>query len=425
MLKNIINTISLYWRTEEIRQKIFFSLLILVVFRVLASIPVVGIPADAISELFSGSNFGDLLSTISGGVLETASVAAIGLTPYINASITMQLLTPVIPKLTELKKEGTNGRRVISMYTRLLTVPLAILQSFIIYSTLRGFNLMPVLQPLELVAMSATLTAGAIAIMWLGELVSEDGIGNGSSYIIFLGILAGIPGSLTTNMQYMDVAQKVVFVLLNLALVGVVVLITEAERRVKVQYSRRVRSGGATGGTENYIPLKLTQSGVMPVIFAISLMSFPELMGRFLLSRNINETVNVYSTNVIDFLANPYAQNIGIFILIILFSFFYVTVVFNTDEISENLQKNGGFIQGIRPGKSTSKYLRNISFRLTAVGAGILAILSILPNILLATGIVSQALVTGTGLLIVVGVALDVRRKIKSMAVVKDYGRYI
>lgn len=422
MFNNILNKILLYLRTEEIRRKIFFSILILVVFRVLASIPVVGIPANAISELFAGSNFGDLLSTISGGVLETASIAAIGLTPYINASITMQLLTPVIPKLEELKKEGTNGRRTISMYTRLLTIPLAILQSFIIYSTLRGFNLMPILEPLELIAMSATLTAGSIVIMWLGELVSESGVGGGSSYIIFLGILSAIPGGLSTNLQTMDPTQKTVFILLNIILIAVVVLITEAERRVKVQYSRRVRTGGAM---DSYIPLKLTQSGVMPVIFAISLMSFPELIARFLLSRNSSDAMNLYATNTINFLSDPYAQNIGIFVFIILFSFFYVTVVFNTDEISENLQKNGGFIQGIRPGKSTSKYLRAISFRLTAVGATILAILSILPNALLATGVISQALITGTGLLIVVNVALDVRRKIKSMAVVKDYGRYI
>lgn len=423
MFKNIFNNIRLYLRTEEIRNRIFFSILILVVFRVLASVPVVGIPANAISQLFSGSNFGDLLSTISGGVLETASIAAIGLTPYINASITLQLLTPVIPKLAELKKEGSNGRRIISIYTRLLTVPLAILQSFIIYSTLRGFGLMDVLQPLELVAMSATLTAGSIVIMWLGELVSESGlVSGGSSYLIFLGILAGIPGSLTSNFQFMDPTQKVVFILLNIILIAVVVLITEAERRVKVQYSRRVREGGAM---DSYIPLKLTQSGVMPVIFAISLMSFPDLIARFLISRDINDTVNLWSNNTIQFLADPYVQNIGTFIFIILFSFFYVTVVFNTDEIAENLQKNGGFIQGIRPGKSTSKYLRNLSFKLTAVGAGILAIMSILPNILLAIGVVNQSLITGTGLLIIVGVVLDIRRKIKSMAVVKDYGRYI
>lgn len=422
MLNNLFNTIRLYLRTEEIRKKLFFSLIVLIVFRALAAVPVVGIPADAISKLFAGSNFGDLLSTISGGVLETASIAAIGLTPYINASITLQLLTPVIPKLAELKKEGSQGRRVISMYTRLLTVPLAILQSFVIYSTLRGFGLMGTLSPLELVAMSATLTAGSIVIMWLGELISESGVGNGSSYLIFLGILAGIPGGIFGNLQYMDPLQKTIFILLNIFLIAVVVAITDAERRIKVQYSRRVRTGGSM---ESFIPLKLTQSGVMPVIFAISLLSFPELIGRFLLSRNINDNVNNASQWLITNLNNPYVQNIGIFVLVIAFSFFYITVVFNTDEVSENLQKNGGFIPGIRPGKTTSRYLRNMSFKLTAVGATILAILSVLPNILLAMGVIQSALITGTGLLIVVGVALDMRRQIKSMAVVRDYGRYI
>lgn len=422
MLGNILNRISSYLKTEEIRKKIFFSLIILAVFRLFAAIPVVGIPADALSQLFAGSNFGDLLSTLSGGVLETASIVAIGLSPYINASITLQLLTPVIPKLDQLKKEGSQGRRVISMYTRLLTVPLAILQSFVIYSTLRGFGLMPTLEPLQLVAMSATLTAGAILTMWLGELISEDGLGNGSSYIIFLGILAGIPGGFSSNLQLMDPLQKTVFVLMNILMITVVVLITDAERRVKVQYSRRVRSGGAM---ESFIPLKLTQSGVMPVIFAISLLSFPQLIGNFLISRNINGTVTTYAQNIVNALSNQYVQNIGTFLLIIAFSFFYVTVVFNTTEIAENLQKNGGFIPGIRPGKTTAKYLRAISFRLTAVGASILAILSIAPNVLQASGFLQSTLISGTGLLIVVGVALDIKRQVESMVVVRDYDRYI
>jgi len=422
MLTKILTRISSYLKTEEIRKRIFFSVLILLVFRIFAAIPVVGIPADALSKLFAGSNFGDLLSTLSGGVLETASIVAIGLSPYINASVTLQLLTPVIPKLEQLRKEGTQGRRIISLYTRILTVPLAILQSFVIYSTLRGFGLMPSLETTELIAMSATLTAGAIITMWLGELISEDGLGNGSSYIIFLGILAGLPGGIVGNLQTMDFLQKAVFVSLNVFLVAVVILITEAERRVKVQYSRRVREGGSM---ESYIPLKLTQSGVMPVIFAISLLSFPQLITQFLISRNINENITNISQNISNYLSDWYVQNIGTFVLIILFSFFYVTVVFNTDEISENLQKQGGFIPGIRPGKTTSKYLRGISFRLTAVGSAILAILSILPNILQSFGFIQTTFITGTGLLIVVGVVLDIKRQVESMVVARDYDRYI
>ncbi len=422
MLQNIIKKVRLYLATPEIRQKIFFSLMILVVFRILASIPVVGIPADALSKLFAGSNFGDLLSTISGGVLESASVVAIGLSPFINASVTLQLLTPVIPKLEQLRKEGTQGRRTISMYTRILSVPLAILQSFVIYSTLRGFGLMGTLTPLELTAMSATLTAGAVIAMWLGELISESGIGGGTSFIIFIGVLSGLPGSFSNNMQFMDTYQKAIFILINIIFITAVVLISEAERRVKVQYSRRVRSGGSL---ESFIPLKLTQSGVMPVIFAISLLSFPQLIGQFLISRNLNDQVTTLATNLVTALANPYVQNIGTFVLIILFSFFYVTVVFNTDEISENLQKQGGFIPGIRPGKSTSKYLRAASFRLTAVGATVLAVLSVVPGVLQSTGFLQNSIVTGTGLLIAVGVVLDIRRQLQSMVVVREYDRYI
>jgi preprotein translocase subunit SecY len=422
MLKETLANITNLFRSQEVKKKVFFSLVILVVFRILASIPVVGIPADAIARLFAGSNFGELLSTISGGVLETASIIAIGLNPYINASVTIQLLTPVIPKLKELKKEGSQGRRSISMYTRWLTVPLAVMQSFVIYSTLRGFGLVTQLGNLELTAMIATLTAGALIMMWMGELVSEDGIGNGSSYLIFLGILSSVPGNVINNFRVMDPTQKTLFILLNILLIALVVLITEAERRITVQYSRRVREGGAL---DSHIPLKLTQSGVMPVIFALSLLSFPQLIAQFLLSRNMNESVNWWSTKVIEYLANGYVQNIGTFILVIVFSLFYITVVFDTDEIAEDLQKQGAFIQGIRPGKSTSKYLRSTSFKLTAVGAVILALLSILPNILLSVGFLQSIMISGTGYLILVGTVLDIRRQVKSLSVVRDYKKYL
>ncbi len=422
MLKEFFANITNLFRSEEVRKKIFFSLVILIVFRVLASIPVVGIPADAIARLFAGSNFGDLLSTISGGVLETASIIAIGLNPYINASVTIQLLTPVIPKLKELKKDGSQGRRTISMYTRWLTIPLAIMQSFVIYSTLRGFGLVTELNDLTLAAMIATLTAGSIIMMWMGELISESGVGSGSSYLIFLGILSSIPGNVINNFRVMDPTQQVSFVLLNIALVASVVLISEAERRIKVSYSRRVREGGAM---DSHIPLKLTQSGVMPVIFAISLLSFPQLLAQFMLSRNISESINWWSNWTISTLANPYVQNIGTFVLVIAFSLFYVTVVFDTDEIAQDLQKQGAFIPGIRPGKSTSAYLRSTSLKLTAIGAVILAFLSVLPTILLEVGFLQSIMITGTGFLILVGTALDIRRQLKSLAVVRDYKRYL
>lgn len=408
--------------TQEIRKKIIFSLIILLVYRFLAAIPVAGIPADAITKLFEGSNFGDLLSTVSGGVLETASIAAIGLSPYINASITLQLLGTVIPKLEELRKEGPDGRKKISMYTRILTVPLAIMQSFVIYSTLRGFGLIDQLGALELITMIATLTAGSIVVMWFAELISESGIGGGSSYLIFLGIIAGIPGTLSSNFRLMDTLQRVILVVVTLSLIASVVYISEAQRKIKVQYSRRVRTGGAM---DSYIPVKLTQFGVMPVIFAVSLLSFPQLIGKFILSKNVSDTILNITTKVMNFLDNPLYSNILTFVLIVGFSFFYLTVVFKTDELAENLQKQGGFIPGIRPGKNTSSYLKNVAFRLAAVGATFLAFISILPNILIELNLMTVTIITGTGLLIMVGVVLDIRRQVSSMIVVRDYSKYL
>ena len=410
------------FKTKEIRRKVLFSVIILVVFRLLAAVPVVGIPSDALKQLFAGTGFGEILSTVSGGVLETASVVAIGLTPYINASIIFQLLGSVIPALEELRKQGPEGRRKISMYTRFATVPLAILQSFVIYSTLKGFGLVGDLSTLELITMSATLTGGSMIMMWLSELVSEKGLGGGSSYLIFLGIIAGIPGSIRTNIAIMDTYQKVFFFGTALVLILVVILVTQAERRINIQYSRRVRAGG---GLDNYIPLKLTQSGVMPVIFAMSLLSFPQLAAKFLVSRNYSESITYWSQKVLEWLSNPWISNGVTFLFIIAFSFFYLTVVFNTEELSENLQKQGAFIQGIRPGKSTAQYLQKTALRLTAVGAVFLALISILPNIFIATGLMTSSIISGTGLLIAVGVVLDMKREVESMMVVRSYEKYL
>ncbi len=421
-MTKIVEKIKSTFKTKEIRKKILFSLLILLIYRLLAAVPVSGIPAEAIVKLFEGTGFGEILSTVSGGVLETASIVAIGLTPYINASIIFQLLGTVIPKLEELRKEGPEGRRKISMYTRFATVPLAILQSFVIYSTLLGFGLITQLGPLELAAMSATLTGGSIIMMWFGELISEDGLGGGTSYLIMLGILSGIPGTLTSNFVTMDELQKLVFILFSLVLIISVVIITQAERRVKIQYSRRVRTGGAM---ESYIPIKLTQSGVMPVIFAMAFLSFPQLIGKFLVSRNFDPTVTEISQKVIDALSNPYVYNTITFVLVVLFSFVYLTVVFKTDELAENLQKQGAFIQGIRPGDHTSDYLRAVSFRLTAVGAIFLGLLSILPDIFVNTGIITAVVFSGTGLLIMIGVVLEIKRQVESMMTVRSYDRYL
>ena len=417
-MKKFWNTLATIFKTEDVRKKIVFSVFIMVFFRLLVSIPVVGIPVDAIVKLFSGNEFGDLLSTVSGGVLETASLVAIGLGPYINASIILQLLASVIPKLEELRQEGTEGRRKISMYTRLLTVPLAILQSFVIFSTLKGFGLVGDLSTLQIVVMSASLTAGSMIMMWLGELVSESGVGGGSSYLIALGIIAGIPGTVSTNFRIMDNLQKGIFIGMTLILIVATVLITQAERRISVQHSRRVRAGASS---QNYIPIKLTQSGVMPVIFATTVLSFPQLIAQFLISRNYSDQVSSISTKAIEILSNEYVSNIGLFVLIVLISFLYLSVVFNTEELAENLQKQGAFIPGIRPGLATEEYLKRTALRLTAVGSIFLALISILPRILITLGFMSTTVISGTGLLIVIGVIVSIKSDVESMMVVRSY----
>ncbi len=421
-MANLKEKILSIFRTREIRNKILFSLLILVVYRILSAIPVSGIPAEALIQLFEGTQLGDVLSTVSGGVLESASLVAIGLTPYINASIIFQLLGTVIPKLDELRKEGPEGRRKISMYTRIATVPLAILQSFVIYSTLRGFGLIDTLSTLELVGMSAALTGGSMVMMWFSELISEQGIGGGSSYLIMLGILSGIPGTVRTNFVTMDTFQKIVFFVMALVLIIATIIITQAERRVSIQYSRRVRAGGAM---DSYIPIKLTQSGVMPVIFAMSLLSFPQLIAKFLVSKNYSEGVTYWSNKVIDWLGNTYIYESLVFVFIIAFALFYLTVVFNTDDLSENLQKQGAFIQGVRPGNNTSDYLRKTALRLNAVGAIFLALVSVLPSFMIHFGLMTASVITGTGLLIVIGVMLDMKRQVESMMVVRRYDKYL
>ncbi len=421
-MNKLIERIKHILKTKEIRSKVLFSLLILLIFRLLSSVPVAGISAEAIKSLFEGTSMGDVLSAVSGGVLETASIVAIGLTPYINASIIFQLLGTVIPALDETRKEGPEGRRKISMYTRLLTVPLAILQSFVIYSTLLGFGLITKLGPLELATMVSTFTAGSVIMMWFGELISESGLGGGTSYLIMLGILAGIPGSIRSNFLTMDNLQKTLFIVISLIMVTSVVIITTAERRVKVQYSRRVRTGGAL---ESYIPIKLTQSGVMPVIFAMAFLSFPQLVGKFLVSKNYNEGLTNVAQKVMDLINNPYIKDSLTFLLVIAFSFVYLSVVFKTDELAENLQKQGAFIQGIRPGENTSEYLRKIILRLAVVGAIFLAILSILPDLFVRVGLVNGTVFSGTGLLIVIGVILDVKRQIESMVTTRSYDKYL
>jgi len=422
-LEGIREKVFQIFRNKDIRNKIKFSLLVLIFFRIMAAVPVPGVPLDALKQFFGDSGFGEVMSLVSGGVLENATMVAIGLGPYINASVIFQLLGSVIPKIEELQKEGAQGRRVINMYTRFLTVPLAIMQSFVIYSVLQQYGIMSELSALDLVNMIATLSAGAVVMMWMGELVSEMGVGGGSSLLIFAGILSGIPGSLKTNLLSMGGAEVAVLVGSVVALLLAVVFVTQAERRGPIQFARRVRSVGAAA--ESHIPLKLNQSGVMPVIFAMSLLSFPQLIAQFLVGDNIPEVIRNASGWLMTHLENPYTYNGLLFVFIFGFSIFYTFVVFNPANVSENLQKQAAFIPGVRPGQQTTKYLSRSAMRLAVVGAIFLAVIAILPSIAQEMGLISSSIISGTGILIVVGTVLDMKRQVESMVVTRSYESYL
>ncbi len=411
-------------QNKEIRKRIGFTLAMLLVFRILAAITTPGIPRDALQQLFGEGGFGDLMTAVSGAAFENASIVAIGLGPYINASVILQLLGSVIPKLEQLQEEGERGRKVINQYTRILTVPLAILQSFVIYSILRGQGIVTALSTLELIAMIATLTAGSMILVWLGELIQENGIGNGSSVIIFAGIMASLPGNIAQNFGVVNPNQLILVGIGAVLVIAGIIFMTEAERRIKVQYAKRVRGSKTYGGGESHIPLRINTAGVMPVIFAVSLISFPQIIARFFLTSS-NEKVAEISAQIVYFLRGT---NVWYYVfytaLIIVFTLFYTFIVFKPEDVADNLKKGGGFIPGVRPGKETSQYLSKVLLRLTVVGAIFLAFVALLPTVVERFTDIASLAIGGTSLLIVISVILDVLRQMESLSAARSYEKY-
>jgi preprotein translocase subunit SecY len=424
----MLKTISGIFKDKEVRTKLLYTILALIVFRVLAAIPTPGLDKEALSQLFENSSFGQILSMVTGNVLEQASIIAIGLGPYINASVIIQLLATVVPSLEALQEQGTAGQMKLSQYTRFLTVPLAVIQSFVIYTILRqgvGSLSIQQLTPMELVVMIATLTAGALILMWIGEVITETSLTNGVSLIIGAGVLSALPGAINQDLKVLDVTEQLFLLAGFLVVMMIIILVNEAQRKVEVQYASRVRGTKSVGGMSSHLPLKLNQSGVMPVIFAISFLSFPALVAQIftgsqfpLVVRNLATWLTTFSTG------SPFLYNMVLFSLILGFSFFYMFVVFNPEKISENLKKQGGFVPGIRPGVQTEEYLRKIMWRTGFIGGIFLASIAVLPT--LATSFIDVATigVTGTGLLILVSVVLDIKRKTESLLVTKSYSDY-
>ncbi len=427
-MNKILTTLRNSIRTPEVRRKLLFTAGIFLIFRIFTHIPVAGVDLEQLKNLFSQNQFLGLLNLFSGGTLANFSIMALGLNPYINASIILQVLQMVFPKLEELSKEGEQGRKKINQYTRFLTVPLSILQSIGIYALLRSQGFITNLGPLELITFITTLVAGTMFLVWLGELITERGAGNGISVLIFAGIVGGLPSVIGQTISTTDTESLIkllIFLVLGLAVVTSIIMVNEATRQITVHYAKRMRGNKMYGGESTHLPLRLNQAGVIPIIFAVSLVLLPSLAANYLMSSGNVKLAEVGQFLTTWFNPNGLVYNITYFLLVVGFTFFYTAVVFNPKKISEEIQKHGGFIPGIRPGGQTASYLTYILTRLTLVGAIFLGFIAVLPSIVRAMTGVEALLLGGTSILIVVSVVLETYKALEANIVMRNYERFL
>jgi len=412
------------WKARDLRNKILFVLSMLVIFRFAAHIPVPGVNAEALKELFASNQVLGLLNIFSGGSMENFSIVMMGVGPYITASIIFQLLAMIVPKLEEMQKEE-QGRQKINMWTRWLTEPLGALQAFGMITLLKRSSAGIVSDDtlFNLVCMIITITAGTIFLMWIGELITEKKVGNGISLIIFAGIVASLPQSIYEVLISYDPSK--LFMIIGFLIIAVitvigVVIITEAQRNIPVQYAKQIRGNRMFGGTSTHLPLRVNMAGVIPIIFAISVILFPSMIAQFFIHARTAFIANAAEWTI-EVFNNQLVYGIFYFLLVFAFTYFYTEVIFHPNQIAENLQKQGGFIPGIRPGRHTSEYLANTTHKIILVGALFLGIIAILPLILrYFTGIQSLA-IGGTSLLIVVSVVIETMKQIEAQLTMREY----
>lgn len=427
-MQEIKEKIKLLFQDPQLRKKTLVTLFIFLFFRIFAFLPVSVIDLGRLRVLFSQNQFLSLLDIFSGGTLINFSVMALGLNPYINASIILQLLTVMFPSLEALSKEGEYGRFKINQYTRFLTVPLTVVQSVGIYILLRNQKIIGNLSMLQFFSFIVTLVAGTFILVWFGELISEFGLGNGISLLIFVGIVGRIPisaGKTISTVSGELIFNVIIFVILGILVITSVVFINEAIRKIPVYYAKRIKGNRIYQGATNFLPLKLNQAGVIPIIFAVSFVLFPQLIGNFFAGSK-----NAVLASVAKFLINVFSPsgffyNFFYFILVIGFTFFYTVVVFSPQKISEEIQKHGGFIPGIRPGLATKQYLEKILYRITSVGAIFLGVIAITPVLISKLTGLSNLVIGGTGILIVVSVILETFKMIESQLVMKNYDKFV
>jgi len=419
-----IQRLTLLIADKSLRNRLLFVLGALAVFRVLAAIPIPGVNAAQLQNFFANNQFFGLLNLFSGGGLSSLSIVMLGVAPYITASIIMQLLTMMIPALKQLyQEEGEAGRQRFSQYTRMLALPIAILQGISFLLILERQGVLSTLSPFGFAANLLVISAGSLLLMWLGELISEFGLGNGVSLIIFAGIISRLPQAASQSLFAFDATQTPVYLAFlagAIAVIAAVVVISEAERPVPVTYAKRVRGMKFFGGASTYLPLRLNQAGVIPIIFALSLLLIPQMFATFF-STSSNAILQSISSSILSAFQNLTLYGALYFFFVFVFTYFYTAVTFDPNQIAENLQKNGAFIPGVRPGTSTSEYLAKIITRITFVGALFLALIAVLPIIMQSiTGITTLTL-GGTALLIVVSVILDLARRIDAQISIREY----
>jgi preprotein translocase subunit SecY len=416
------------FRAPDLRRRILYVAGILLVFRALAHVPVPGVDATALRQFLDQSPIFGLLDLFSGGGLTTFSVVALGVNPYINASIIMQLMTGVVPSLQSLQREGEYGRQKINQYTRYLAVPMALLQSYGFLALLSANNVLKTpfdLGSWETITQIITLTAGSITLMWLGELITEKGIGNGISFIIFAGIVSRAPGALTGFLSNPDLARLVLLGILAVAAVSVIIYIQEGQRRIPIQYASRVRGRRMYQGGQTFLPLRVNQAGVIPIIFAVSILLFPsQIASYFTTSPGI---VGDIANAVVKYLGQGSALYVLLyFVLTFGFTYFYTAFTFKPDETAEQLRKNGGFIPGIRPGRPTQDYLARVVTRITVAGALFLGIVAALPPFIGLVQPQFQGLALGgTGILIVVSVVVETMKQLEAQLLIRQYEGFI
>ncbi len=422
------------WRSKDLRKKIIYTIGIILIARLLAQITIPGANVEIVKSIFASNQLLGTFSLLTGGSASNFSILLMGLSPYINASIIMQLLTVVVPSLESVSKEGEQGQRKINMYTRWLSLPIAFIQSYGMLALLNSQTSVPIIpeltNPAVILPIMMTVTAGTVLMMWLGELITENGIGNGISILIFAGIISNIPAALGQNLTLASQSSQlliplIIEVLITLGLTIIVVLITEGERRIPILYAgRSIKSGGE----KSNLPIKVNQAGMIPIIFAMSVVSFPGIIAQFM-QNSTNETIQkISSTLTSHFTVNSPLYLIVYFLLIMAFTYFYVSITFNPEQVAENIQKRGGYVPGIRPGKQTVTFIGNVSNRLNLWGGLFIAMIAIFPEFVkmvtssLALGSVTN-LISGAGLIIIVGVVLDIVRQVNAQLVMHDYNK--